>query len=342
MKFDLMCTHGTWAEVAGRARDLQEVGCSGLLFTEAGQTPWMNIAAAAMAADQLEFSTGIAVAFPRSPMISAQLAWELAQNTGGRFRMGLGSQVQGHIERRYSAVWGKPAAQMRDYVSAFQACIRAFRREEKLQHEGPYYNLSLLPAQWAPPRHDYEDVKVDISAVGPMMLGVAGELADGVHVHPMHSMPYIENRLLPALAAGAARAGRAVKDIDLIVPVFAIAGDTPEERAAMTQRARTQISFYGSTPNYAYQFDDLGFEGTTGQLRQMMREGDIGGMVGTITDEMLEHFAVVAPWEDMADALKARYAGVSSRVVMYLAGEDIARNPGNLGRWGAIARAVAA
>lgn len=330
----------TWKKSAEIATQLEAAGFSGMLFTEAGQVPWMMIAAAATAAPGLSFSTGIAVAFPRSPMISAQLAWELAMNTGGRFRLGLGSQVKGHVIRRYSSVFDKPAPQMRDYVSAFKACIRAFRGEEKLSHEGPYYNLSLLPAMWSPPRHEFEDVKIDISAVGPYMCKVAGELCDGLHVHPMHSMPYIENRLLPAVKEGAKRAGRSTDEIDLIIPVFAIPGDSEEERQLMLQRAKTQIAFYGSTPNYAFQFDDLGFEGTTEKLGQLMRKGDMQGMADTITDEMLSQFAVVAKWDDMADALNKRYDGVASRVVTYLAAEDIKRHPTNVDKWGEIARAV--
>ncbi|HIL95716.1 MAG TPA: LLM class flavin-dependent oxidoreductase, partial [Pseudomonadales bacterium] len=239
MKFDLMTGSSSWKKTAELATEVERAGFSGMLFTEGGQVPWMMIAAAATTAPTLEFSTGIAVAFPRSPMISAQIAWELAQNTEGRFRLGLGSQVRGHVERRYGAVWDKPAPQMRDYVEAFKACIRAFRRDEKLNHEDPYYQLSLLPEQWSPPRHDHEDIKIDISAVGPYMCRVAGELCDGVHVHPMHSMHYINNRLLPEIEAGAARSGRSVDDIDLIIPVFAIPGDSAEERALMVQRART-------------------------------------------------------------------------------------------------------
>ena len=341
MKFDLMVGAMTWSESAALATSLQQAGFSGMLFTETGQTPWMSIAAAATAAPELDFSTGIAVAFPRSPMISAQLAWELAANTGGKFRLGLGSQVKGHVVRRYSAVFDKPAPQMRDYVGAFKACIRAFRGEEKLKHDGPYYQLSYLPAAWSPPRHDFEDVKIDISAVGPHMCRLAGELCDGIHVHPMHSMPYIHNRLLPAVAEGAEKAGRAAADVALMVPVFAIAGDSEEERAAMTRRARTQISFYGSTPNYAFQFDDLGFTGLTGQLGQLMKAGDMTGMAELITDEILEQFAVVARWDDMADALSSRYGDVASRVVTYLTAEDLGKHPENLPRWGEIARALA-
>ena len=342
MEFDLMTGGLKWARSAKLALELEEAGFSGMLFTEAGTTPWMMIAAAAMAAPSLHFSTGIAVAFPRSPMISAQIAWELAQNTEGRFRLGLGSQVRGHVVRRYSAVFDKPAPQMRDYVGAFKACIRAFRGEEKLSHEGPYYNLSLLPGQWSPPRHDFEDIKIDISAVGPYMCRVAGELCDGVHVHPMHSLHYLEHRLLPALSEGAARSGRSVDDIDLHVPVFVVPGDTPEEQERLLSIVRTQLAFYGSTPNYAFQFDDLGFEGTTPRLGELMKKGDIGGMGALITDEMLEHFAVVARWDDMADALVDRYRGQAARIISYLTMGDIGSRPENLGRWGEIARAVRA
>lgn len=342
MRFDLMTGAATWRETADFARQAEQAGVSGLLFTEAGQVPWMVIAAAAMATQRLEFSTGIAVAFPRSPMISAQVAWELARNTGGRFRLGLGSQVKGHVQRRYASLWDKPAPQMRDYVKAVRACLRAFRREERLSHEGDYYRLSLLPAEWAPARHDFEDIKLDISAVGPYMCRVAGELCDGVHVHPMHSSTYLRERLLPEVELGAVQAGRSLAEVDFIVPVFAVPGDTPEERAPLLRRARTQIAFYGSTPNYAFQFDDLGFTGTTGRLGELMKKGDLDGMATTITDEMLEHFALVARWDDLADALLARYRGVAARVVSYLTREDVARNPGNLARWGEIARAVSA
>lgn len=340
MKFDLMTGSASWQKTAELAGQLEASGFSGMLFTEGGQTPWMMIAAAAMAAQKLELSTGIAVAFPRSPMISAQIAWELAANTRGRFRLGLGSQVRGHIRRRYSSLWDKPAPQMRDYIGAVKACLRAFRREEKLSWEGDYYQFSLLPSEWSPARHDYEEIKVDISAVGPYMCRVAGELCDGVHVHPMHSMHYIRERLLPAVADGAKKAGRSPADIDLIVPVFAIPGDTPEERAPLLERTRTQLAFYGSTPNYAFQFDDLGFHGMTQKLGELMKKGDIKGMAASVTDEILDQFALTARWDDLADALLARYEGVAARAVSYLTREDLLQSPQNLGKWGEVARAV--
>ncbi|MBT3332786.1 MAG: TIGR03617 family F420-dependent LLM class oxidoreductase [Rhodospirillaceae bacterium] len=342
MEFDLMARGSTWAESADLAKRLEGAGFSGMLVTEASQVPWMMIAAASMAAPTLDFSTGIAVAFPRSPMMSAQIAWELARNTQGRFRLGLGSQVKAHITRRYASLFDRPAPQMKDYLLAFKACLRAFRREEALHHDGPYYPLSLLPEQWSPARHDYEDVKVDISAVGPYMVKVAGAIADGIHVHPMHSMPYIENRLLPGLVEGAAQTGRDAAAIDLIVPVFAIPGDSPEERAAGVLRCKTQIGFYGATPNYSFQFDDLGYVGMREKLRVHLKSGDTDALVALIDDEMMDHFGIVARWDDLADQLIARYLGKASRVVMYLAEESIRQNPDNLGKWSEIARAVRA
>ena len=330
----------SWAHTAALARDVEGAGFSGMLFTEQSQAPWMAITAASLAAPSLEFSTGIAVAFPRSPIISAGLAWELAENTQGRFRLGLGSQVRAHIERRYGAEFNPPGPRLRDYVLAVKACFRAFRGEEPLHHEGEFYRLTLLPAMWAPRRHAFGDVKVDISAVGPWMCRMAGEVADGVHVHPFHSVPYLHNRLLPAVADGAARTGRSPGDVALVVPVFAIPGDTPEERADLLEKARARIAFYGSTKQYAFQFDDLGFEGTSARLNDLLKKGDIAGMAATITDEMLEYFAVVDTWDGMADALLKRYGGVASRLVMYMGEDSIESAPGNIDKWAEVARAV--
>jgi probable F420-dependent oxidoreductase len=340
VNIDVMVGPTRWAEAADLARRVEQAGFSGMLFTETGQTPWMTIAAAATAAPSLTLSTGIAVAFPISPMVAASIAWELAGNTGGRFRLGLGSQVRAHVERRYGATFDPPGPRLRDYVLAVKDTLAAFRGERPLAHDGPYYRLSLLPDQWRPPAHEHGDVKVDISAVGPWMTAMAGEVADGVHVHPLHSMHYIEHRLLPNMRAGAERAGRDPADIDLLIPVFIVPGDTPEEQAFLARRARTQIAFYGSTKNYAFQFDDLGFEGTSARLNDRLKAGDVDGMAGAITDEMLDIYAIVGPWDEIADRIVERYAGVAERIISYLTVEDIARNPDRLGRWGELARTV--
>jgi probable F420-dependent oxidoreductase len=342
MEFDVMVGPTGWADAAELARRVEQAGFSGMLFTETGQTPWMSIAAAATAAPSLMFSTGIAVAFPISPMIAASIAWELAANTGGRFRLGLGSQVKAHIERRYGAAFDPPGPRMRDYLLAVKDAFAAFRGDRKLDHDGPYYRLSLLPDQWRPPMHDHGDIKVDVSAVGPWMTTMAGEVADGVHVHPLHSQQYLEQRLIPAVRTGAESAGRSAEDVDLLVPVFIVPGDSAEEREHLARRARTQIGFYGSTRNYAFQFDDLGFDGTSARLNDRLKAGDMDGLAATITDEMLDAYAVVGPWDDIADRITERYAGRAQRVISYLTLEDMNRHPEHLGRWAEIARAVRA
>ena len=340
MHFDVMVGPCSWTEAADLARRVEAAGFSGMVFTETGQTPWMSIAAAAGAAPTLMFSTGIAVAFPVSPMVAASIAWEIAGNTGGRFRLGLGSQVKAHIERRYGVPFDPPGPRMRDYVLAVKDTLAAFRGERKLAHDGPYYQLSLLPDQWRPPIHDHGDIKVDVSAVGPWMTTMAGEVADGVHVHPLHSVQYLEQRLIPAVQAGAAKAGRSVADVDLLIPVFIVPGDTAEDRALLTRRARTQIGFYGSTRNYAFQFDDLGFDGTSAKLNERLKAGDLDGLAATISDEMLDTFAIVGRWDDVADQIIDRYRGRAERVISYLTVDDITRDPAHLARWGEIAQAV--
>ncbi len=339
MDIDIMTGPGSWADATALALATENAGFSGLLFTETSQVPWMQIAVASQAAQQLTFSTGIAVAFPRSPMVTAATAYELVANTGGRFRLGLGSQVKAHIVRRYGSEFHRPAARLRDYVLAVKACFRAFDGDERLNHEGEFYQLSLLPPDWAPRAHDHP-MKVDISAVGPMMTRVAGEVADGVHVHPLHSMHYIEHRLLPQLAEGAAKAGRSPGDIDLLIPVFTVTGETPEEKAQAIRSAKRQIGFYGTTPNYAFQFDDLGFTGTTARLREAMKAGDLDAMEATITDEMLDVYAVVAEWDDLADRLVERYRDRASRLVLYSAAADLTGDSRAAGRWAEVAAAL--
>lgn len=354
MDIDVMTGAASWADQGAAARRISEAGFSGMLFTETSQVPWMQIAAASMAAPDLHFSTGIAVAFPRSPMVSAAVAYELAANTGGRFRLGLGSQVKAHITRRYGADFDRPAARLADYVEAVRACFAAFSGEARLDHHGEFYDLTLLPRDWSPSPHDHP-MKIDISAVGPVMTRVAGRVADGIHVHPLHSMHYIEHRLLPAVAEGAAAAGRSPDEVDLIIPVFTVTGDTDAEIEADSVAARRQIAFYGTTPNYAFQFDDLGFDGVTSILREKMKAGDIEGMGNTITDEMLDRFAVVARWDDLADRLIERYRGTAHRLVMYSARSDFGRHAGantgadtggsgaeRVARWADVAAAVRA
>lgn len=326
-------------DVQRLARDAADAGFSGLVVTEAGRTAYLSCAAAALAAD-LDILTGVAVAFPRSPMVTAQVAWELAEASGGRFRLGLGTQVRAHVERRYGAEFDPPGPRMRDYVEAIRAALRAFRGEERLSHDGRFWSLSLLPQQWSPGAIPVPDPPIDVAAVNPWMLRLAGELADGVHVHPLNTPTYLSTTVLPELAAGAARAGRDPGRLEVIVPTFAAPGDDADAQQRWRELARMQVAFYGSTPNYAFIFDQLGREGATERIRERQKAGDLAGMAAVIDDEMLDHFCICGDWSTVADGLVDRYQGIGTRLVSYFAGMAWRQDPASLGPWGELARDV--
>lgn len=341
MRMNLMSGPQELHAIQKLAQDAERAGFSGITFTEAGRTAYLSVAAAALATEKLEFSTGIAVAFPRSPMITAGIAWELQDASRGRFRLGIGTQVRAHITRRYGAEFDPPGPRMRDYVTALRAIFLAFQGKEPLNHRGPYYELTLLNPMWSPGSIDYDAPAIDVAAVGPYMVKMAGELCDGIHVHPLHSLKYITDVLEPAVAEGAARADRDPAEVELLIPVLTIVGDSEEEKASARAFCRQQVVFYGSTPNYALQFDLLGFDGTTARLRERQKAGDMAGMLEVISDEMLDHYTVDAKWDELADRLIERYRGRASRLIMYTAGMDYARDPSSIDRWGEVARAVA-
>lgn len=338
MQVDMMVTAGPLRGVQRLAGDAAKAGFSGLVVTEAGRTAYLSCAAAALAAD-LDLATGIAVAFPRSPMVTAQVAWELAQVTGGRFRLGLGTQVRAHIERRYSAEFAHPGPRLKEYVEAVRACFRGFRGEA-LEHHGDFYDLSLLPAMWSPGPIDEADPPIDVAAVNPWMLEMAGEVADGIHVHPLNNPVYLRETVLPRLATGAQRAGRDPAGLQVIVPAFTALGTSADEQQQWREMARVQVAFYGSTPNYAGLFDQLGHPGTTDRIRERQKAGDFQGMAAVVPDDLLQHFVVVGDADDVAAQLKERYAGVATRVVLYFAGMAWQRDPAGLDQFGAVARAL--
>jgi alkanesulfonate monooxygenase SsuD/methylene tetrahydromethanopterin reductase-like flavin-dependent oxidoreductase (luciferase family) len=309
MHVDAMTTPAPLRGVGDLARRAQSAGFSGLLFTETGRTAYLNAAVASQAAPELELSTGVAVAFPRSPFVTAATAWELQEASGGKFRLGLGTQVRTHVVRRYGVEFERPGPRLRDYLLAVKACFSAFRTG-KLDHHGEFYNLDFITPQWSAGPIDAPDPKVDIAAVNPWMLRMAGEVADGVHIHPLGEPGYINRH--------------AISD---------------EDRAKERELVRASMSFYGSTPNYAFIWDEAGFEGTTARIREKQKAGDFAGMAAQITDEHIATFATESTWDDLADALTKKYAAIASRLVLY----NALSAPGDqdrVERYGEVARRV--
>ncbi|MCV7079442.1 TIGR03617 family F420-dependent LLM class oxidoreductase [Mycobacterium szulgai] len=337
MQVDAMAVSQPLAKIGDVARRTQAAGFSGLLFTETGRTAYLNAAVASQAAPGLELSTGIAVAFPRSPFVTAATAWELQEATNGKFRLGLGTQVRRHVERRYGVDFERPGPRLRDYVLAVKACFAAFR-SGTLDHHGEFYELDFITPQWNPGPIDAPDPKVDIAAVNPWMLRMAGEVADGVHAHPLAEPGYLARHVKPNVAEGAARSGRSASDIAVIVPAMTIVGDSDQERQHERELVRASLSFYGSTPNYAFIWDEAGFEGTTARIREKQKAGDFKGMAAQISDEHIAAFATESTWDDLADALVDKYAGMATRIVLYNALGDAA----HFERYGEVAQRISA
>jgi probable F420-dependent oxidoreductase len=229
----------------------------------------------------------------------------------------------------------RPGPRLRDYVLAVKACFSAFRTGT-LDHHGDFYSLDFITPQWSPGPIDAPDPKVDIAAVNPWMLRMAGEVADGVHIHPLGEPGYLTRHALPNVAEGAAKAGRSPSDIAVIVPVMTIVGDSDEERDKERELVRASMSFYGSTPNYAFIWDQAGFDGTTARIREKQKAGDFAGMAAQITDEHIAAFATESTWDGLADALTEKYAKVATRLVLYNALSDEER----IERYGEVARRV--
>jgi len=324
-------------QIADIARRTHASGFSGLLFTETGRTAYLSAAVASQAAPGLELATGVAVAFPRSPFVTAATAWELQEATNGKFRLGLGTQVRRHVVRRYGMTFDRPGPRLRDYVLAVKACFAAFR-SGTLDHHGEFYELDFITPQWSPGPIDVPDPKVDIAAVNPWMLRMAGEVADGVHIHPLGEPGYLARHAVPNIAVGAANSKRSPSDIAIIVPVMTIVGDTEEERRNERELLRASLSFYASTPNYAFIMDEAGFEGTTARIREKQKAGDFQGMASQISDDHIATFATESTWDGLADALIDKYDGITTRIVLYNALGD----PERFERFGDVARCISA
>ena len=332
-------------DVAPFSRRAADAGFAGMVVTEAGRTAYLTCAAAALSGADLDLATGIAVAFPRSPMVTAAAAWELADVSRGRFRLGIGPQVRAHVERRYSSPFDPPGPRMREYVLALRSIFRAFRGEAPLAFEGRYYSLSLLPALWSPGPIDVADPPIDVAAVNPWMLRMAAEVADGVHVHPLNTAAYYRETLLPNLERGVAAGGRDRRACSLFIPLFTVAGDGEGERARGRETCRSMIAFYGSTPNYAFIFDQLGRPGTTDRLRAAQKAGDPAALAAAVPDEVLAHFVVEGTWDALPGLIAARCAPLRPydvRPVLYLAGAAGRDGDDRFERYGAVARTLTA
>jgi len=308
---------GDLAGVPGDARRAEEEGFDGVFTAETSHDPFFPLVLAAEHTTHLELGTGIAVAFARNPMTLAQIGWDLQTLSEGRLNLGLGSQIKPHITRRFSMPWSSPAARMREFVLAMRAIWACWDGDGTLDFDGEFYQHTLMTPFFNPGPNRFGPPKVFLAAVGERMTEVVGEVCDGMLVHGFTTERYLRDVTLPALARGTGRAGRTVSDIELSLPAFVVTGPNEESMAAAAAGVRSQIAFYGSTPAYRGVLELHGWEGLSGELRLLSKQGKWAEMGALIDDGMLDTFAVVAEPDGVAAGLRQRFGDVVQRISFY-------------------------
>jgi probable F420-dependent oxidoreductase len=317
MKFDVTIFPQDLNTVASIARKVEEYGFSGLWTAETAHNPFLPLTHATAATERIELGSAIAVAFPRSPMITAQIAWDLAAQSKGRFILGLGTQVKPHIEKRFSTTWTAPAPRLREYIESLRAIWKSFQTGGSLRYGGKHYHFALMTPFFNPGAIEHPDVPIYIAGVNEHLCRLAGEMCQGFHVHPFHTVRYLNELVIPNIERGAQKAGRTRADCALSCAIFVVTGKDDEDIKNNAAPIRSQIAFYASTPSYKVVMDMHGWGELAGRLNAMSREGRWYEMGDLITDEMLHEFAVVAPVDQLARAVKARYEGLLDRVAYY-------------------------
>jgi probable F420-dependent oxidoreductase len=310
------------SSVADNARLLERLGYAGMVVEETKDDPFTVLALAAQATSTLQLSTAVAIAFPRSPTVTALSAWTLQRLSGGRFTLGLGPQVKGHIERRYGMRWSPPGPWMREYVQAVRAVWATWQHGTRLEHHGEHYDLSLMVPLFNAGPIEHPDIPIHLAAVNPIMCQVAGEVADGVRPHPVCTPSYIREVMLPAVRAGAARAGRSLNQFRVCMKPLVATAATAGELAGKVRDARARIAFYGSTPGYARAFAHLGLADLASEAKELSKRQEWEALPELISDDVLDQFAVIGTHDEIGDKLIDRFGAVVTDVEFSIAARD--------------------
>ena len=316
------------SRVPEEAAKLEALGYDGVASSETSHDSFLPLVLAAEHSTNLRLATSISIAFPRSPMITAYTSWDLQRFSKSRFSVGLGSQVKGHNQRRFSVPWSPPGPRLREYVLALKAIWNTWATGDKLDFRGEHYNFTLMTPAFSEQPIDHPNIPVLISAVGPIMCQVAGEVCDGLRIHSFTSPKYVSDVIMPNLEKGARKSGRSLKDFNLVGGGFAVMGDTDEEIQAAKREVARQISFYGSTRSYSRIFEIHGWPDLTGQLHELSLQGRWGEMAELISDDVLETYAVLGKPEDAAREIVKRYGDLCATISF----RAIARKPGDYER----------
>jgi len=317
MKFDASLLVHDLSQMAALARFADETGFDGIWTFETAHEPFLPLVLAAEHSRRLSVGTSIAVAFPRSPMILAQIAWDLARFSRGRFILGLGTQVKGHNERRFGVKWERPVEKMRDVILAIHAIWDSWQNQTRLNYQGEFFKLTLMTPFFSPAPHEYSRIPIFGAGVNRRMCELAGELCEGFHVHPLHTSRYLQEKILPNIEIGLMRSQRKRSDIELSSSIFVIPTDDSALATKFTDEARQQISFYASTPPYRPVFELEGWGAVADELKALAARGRWNDMPALISDEMLERFALRGCWAELPAKVLRKYDGLLDRVSYY-------------------------
>jgi probable F420-dependent oxidoreductase len=308
-------------QVGAAAQAIEAEGYDGIVAMENKHDPFLALAVAGAATRRIELHTGVAIAFARTPMAVAEVGWDLAGSTGGRFVVGLGSQVRAHNERRFSVAWTPPAPRMREYVRVLRAIWHCWKTGEKPAFEGEHYRFTLMTPNFAPEPIEAQPPAVMIAAVGPAMLNVAAEECDGVKLHGFCTRKYLTDVVMPRLAAGLARSGRARSQYEISGGGFLATGPDDAAVARRFEWVRQRVAFYGSTPAYypvlaAHRLEDLGHK-----LNALVRQGKWSGMTKEVPDDVVHLFAAVGRYDQIVAAIEERFGGLVDALTLRGDGE---------------------
>ncbi|MCH2173356.1 TIGR03617 family F420-dependent LLM class oxidoreductase [Myxococcota bacterium] len=298
------------------AADLERQGFAAAWGFEGPHDPFFPLVLASKQTEHMELGTAIAVAFARNPMICSQIAWDLQELSRGRFILGLGTQIRPHIEKRFSQPWSKPAARMREFALAIRAIWECFTEGTRLDFRGEFYNHTLMTPVFNPGPNPFGPPKLFIAGVGAKMVEVVGEVADGFFVHPFHSPAFMESDTLPALRRGLDRGGRARENFQISCQTIVAMGSNDEEISTARQKAKGQISFYGSTPAYRGVLDHHGYPDLQPKLNRMSKEGRWLEMINEIDDELFDTIGVSGTPEEVGQRLRERNAFADRTTLM--------------------------
>lgn len=297
-----------------RARALREAGASGV-FTFEGPHDVFAPLTLASTVGGLDLMTNVAIAFPRNPIHLAHQAVDHQILSGGRFTLGLGTQVRAQIEKRYGAEFDKPVARMRELVGALRAIFTTWTTGDRLDFRGEYYRHTLMTPTFVP-RAEFTPPPIYVGALGPLLTRMTAEVADGLLVMPFGSRKFLDEVTMPNVDKGLAAAGRSRADLAVVPEIIVSVADQDPDHVS----ARRLLAFYGSTPAYRPVLEVHGWGDLQPELNALSKQGRWEDMGRLIDDDVLHTIAACGTPADVAKHIRDRVDGVSDRICLYQPG----------------------